>query len=74
MNEKMDSSQLADNVRVAAIAEVDGDPVGVCIHLTPTDLRHLAVDPSETDEVTYSIDTTTDQLSVRDTRAGDRDG
>lgn len=49
---------------------LDGDPVGVCIHLTSTDLRHLDVNPSETDEVIYSIDIAIDQLSVQDTRAG----
>lgn len=73
MKEKSGSSQLADDARVATIAEVDGNPVGVCVHLTPSDLRHLDVDPSETEKVTYSIDTTTDQLRVQDTHVGDCD-
>lgn len=67
------TAPLTDNSRVAAVGESDSDPVGVCIYLTPADLRHLDVDPSEADEVTYSIDPTTEQLTVQDTRTGDHD-
>lgn len=73
MIEPTPTESLTDNPRVARIGEKDGNPIGVCIHLTSTDLRQLDVDPNDADEVTYSIDTTTKQLTVQETRAGDSD-
>lgn len=73
MNELTSTGSLTDNPRVAKVGEKDGNPVGVCIHLTSTDLRQLDIDPNDADEVTYSIDTTTKQLTVQGTRAGDSD-
>lgn len=42
----------------------DGDPLGVCLYLTPAELETLGISLSEVEELTYTIDAETELISV----------
>jgi hypothetical protein len=54
-------------IRTASVATFDDQPVGVCIVLSPVDLRALGVDPDTTTTVRYWADTQDHQLRLRST-------
>lgn len=54
-------------IRTASVATFDNQPVGVCIVLSPVDLRALGVDPDTTTAVRYWADAQDHQLRLRST-------
>lgn len=64
------AAETSDQSRRATVSTEDGSALGVCLYLTPADLRALGIDPECTDAISYEIDAETGQLTIRDAADG----
>lgn len=60
MSPQSDTDQGPEEKQGCREAEIatdsNGEPLGACIYLTPTDLNSLDIDPSKTDRLSYVVE------------------
>lgn len=66
MCETTDSeAEKLSKVRYTNIGYNDGDPVGVCIFIQASELRHFGVDLSRDKSIAYQLVSVTDEATIR---------